>query len=182
MRTDHLDLLHQRVHETFLHRHEGPEARRAWQEACCEFHSYESPMSFVGTAEGRARFRNGEADLLEHAIRFLELDPYVFRSGYTKAEIIRCIKWLPFRQDQIQRLQGVVLRVIDKCDRNEFRAFCRLAAAVDSPDFERLVGERLRSADSGIRRRAQWVLEYLEQWRRSQAGARTPSSKDWRRS
>lgn len=159
--------LHQRVHETFQRRSENREAWAAWEQACRDFHSYESPMRFIESADGRRKLREGDPKLLEHAITFLELDPYVFRSGYAKAAIIRCIKNLPFTPAQIQRLQGVVLRVLDKCDRQEFRAYCRLAATVDSPEFDTQIRKRLECPDPATRRRARYVLDYFDHWRQS---------------
>jgi hypothetical protein len=164
--SDRFGALHQRIHETFQHRSESREAWAAWEQACRDFHSYDSPMRFIESVDGRKRLRGGDPVLVEHSIAFLELDPYVFRSGYAKATIIRCIKWLPFTQAQIQRLQGVVLRALDKCDRQEFRAYCRLAAAVDSPVFDNSIRERLDSPDATVRRRASYVLNYLDDWRR----------------
>lgn len=163
--------LHQRIHETFQRRSESPEAWAAWEQACSEYHSYESPMRFIESVDGRRRLREGDPALVKHAIAFLELDPYVFRSGYAKASIIRCIKGLPFTHPQIQQLQGVVIRAIDKCDRQEFRAYCRLAAAVDSPAFEARIRERLASSDSAVRRRARYVLEYFKDRRRGRGAA-----------
>jgi hypothetical protein len=159
--------LHQRIHETFQRRSESREAWAAWEQACRDFHSYESPMRFIESADGRRRLREGDPALVEHSIAFLELDPYVFRSGYAKAAIIRCIKRLPFTHAQIQRLQGVVLRALDKCDRREFRAYCRLAAAVDSPAFSTRISERLDSPDAAVRRRARYILDYPDDWKRS---------------
>jgi hypothetical protein len=159
--------LHQRIHETFQRRSESREAWAAWEQACRNFHDYESPMQFIESAAGRKRLRDGDSKLVEHAIAFLELDPYVFRSGYAKAAIIRCIKNLTLTQAQIQRLQGVVLRVIDKCDRQEFGAYCRLASAVHSEQFEGQIRDRLESADPGVRRRAQRVLDYVADRRTS---------------
>lgn len=159
--------LHQRVHETSQRRSESREAWAEWEQACHDFHNYESPMCFIESADGRKRLRSGDPALVEHSISFLELDPYVFRSGYAKAAIIRCIKRLPFTHAQVQRLQGVVLRAIDKCDRPEFRAYCRLAAAVASPAFDSRIRERLDSTDASISRRARYTLEYLTEWKRS---------------
>lgn len=153
--------LHQRIHETFQRRSESQEAWSSWEQACRDFHAYESPLRFIESAAGRKRLREGDPALVEHSIAFLELDPYVFRSGYAKAAIIRCIKRLTFTPAQLQRLQEVVVRVLDKCDRQEFRAYCRLAAAVTSPNFEARIRERLNSEDAAVRRRARYVLDYL---------------------
>jgi hypothetical protein len=158
--------LHQRIHETFQCRSESREAWTAWEQACSDFRSYESPMKFIESADGRRRLREGDPALVEHSIAFLELDPYVFRSGYAKAAIIRCIKRLSFNHKQTQRLQRAVLRAIDKCDRSEFRSYCRLAAAVNSPDLETQIRGRMESSDAAGRRRSHYVLDYLENWRR----------------
>jgi len=158
--------LHRRIHETFLRRSESSEAWIEWQKACHDFHSYESPLRFIEEADARKRLREGDPLIVERALVFLELDPYVFRSGYTKAVIIRCIKRLSLTQEQIQRLQGVVLQAVDTYDRAEFRAYCRLAAVVDSPSFEEAIRVRLKSPDAAISRRANYVLESLMDWRR----------------
>ncbi len=154
--------LHQRIHETFRCRAESREAWIAWEQACRTFHSYKSPTRFIESADGRQKLREGNPRLLEHAIVFLELDPYMFGSGYAKKAIIRCIKNLPFSESQGQRLQSVVLQALDKFDRPEFRAYCRLAGALHTPEFDVRVRERLQSPDPGTRRRAQELLDYLE--------------------
>lgn len=158
--------LKRRIEKTFWRRSENPEAGAAWERACNDFHSSKSPMRFIESKAGRDRLRAGDPALVEHAIAFLEVDPYVFRSGYAKAAIIRCIKRLPFTSRQVWRLQTVVLRAIDKCDRQEFRSYCRLAAAVYAPDFADLIRGRLDSTDSRIRRRARWCLDFLDNRRR----------------
>lgn len=162
-------LLHQRIHETFRRRAESREAWIAWEQACRTFHSYKSPTRFIESADGRQKLREGNPRLLEHAIVFLELDPYMFGSGYAKKAIIRCIKNLSFSESQSQRLQRVVLQALDKFDRPEFRAYCRLAGALLTPDFDVRIRGRLQSSDPGTRRRAQELLDYLK--RRGQCRA-----------
>lgn len=157
---------HRRVEETFQRCSESREARAAWEQACDEFHRCDSPLRFIESAEGRRQLREGSPPLVEHAIAFLELDPYFFRSGYAKEVIIRCLKRLPLSNHQVQRLQGVVLRALDKWDRVEFRAYCRLAGAVDSPAFYDWIRERLDSPDAGVRRRARCLLDYVDERRR----------------
>ena len=56
----------------------------------------------------------------------------------------------------------VVLAAVDKCDRREFRSYCRLARTVDSPDLRQVLSDRLGDPDCGVRRRARWVLNALE--------------------
>jgi hypothetical protein len=170
--TSRFGRLHQRIHETYVRRTESSCAWADWEAACREFHGYPSPMSDFESADGRERLRAGDSHLLEHAIAFLEVDPFVFRSGYAKATIIRCIKHLLFTPDQLERLRWVVVQVIQKSDRAEFRAYCRLAASIHSMGFEEQMRGFLGSPDSGVRRRARFLVDYLEQWRCSQKKTR----------
>lgn len=166
--TSRFGQLHQRIHETYLRRTESSGAWAEWEAACREFHSYPSPMRDFESADARARLRAGNPQLLEHAIAFLEVDPFVFRSGYAKATIIRCIKCLSFTQNQLERLRWVVVEIVKRSDRSEFWAYCRLAASVHSPEFEERMRGLLGSMNSGVRRRARFLVDYLEQWTRSQ--------------
>jgi hypothetical protein len=54
------------------------------------------------------------------------------------------------------------LNVVDGRDRREFRHYCRLALWVFDSDFLQEIETRSRSPDRGIRRRATWMLEMLD--------------------
>lgn len=100
---------------------------------------------------------SGHPRAIETAIAFLEADPWFFRSGYEKQNIIRRLKRVALTEIQKQRLGFVVLAAIDGRDREEFRHFGRLACAVWSDFLDEQVAERMTSTDPGIRRRATWV-------------------------
>lgn len=102
---------------------------------------------------------DGTADNLEISIAFLEADGYFFGSGYTKATIIRYLKWLPLTPAQQRRLQEVVLRVIDKGWRQEFRSYEHLARHVQSADWLEEVRCRLASDDPQLAVRARRILD-----------------------
>ena len=112
-----------------------------------------------GFWEGIDDLNAGKSDHLEIYIAFLEADAYFFGSGYTKAKIIRYLKWLPLTRLQQRRLQEVILRVTDKGFRREFRSYCRLARHVQSDDWLREVEARLESNDPNHALRAQWILD-----------------------
>ena len=142
---------HQKERDTKLH--------RQWQDACALFqytldHAY--PADFW---EGFATLLAGTSDNLEPYLAFLEADLYFFRSGYAKTKIIRGLKRLPLTSAQKSCLQNVVLRVVDKGFRREFRDYCRLARYIQSPDWLKEVETRLASDDPDIAVRAKWVLE-----------------------
>ncbi len=118
---------------------------------------------------------NGHVRFVETGIAFLEADPWFFRSGYEKQNIIRHLKRAPLNQAQRQRLARVVpearkrrvLAAIDghaggvpeNRDRVEFRHFGRLACGVWSDFLDEEVARPMQSPDPGIRRRATWVAE-----------------------
>lgn len=95
---------------------------------------------------------------IDTATAFLEADPWFFRSGYEKARLIRRLKRAGFTDEQRRRLQQIVLARVDGPDRNEFAAYGRLALAVRSPDLELAIEQRTLSADTGISRRARWMM------------------------
>jgi hypothetical protein len=99
---------------------------------------------------------------IEMAIQYLESDLYTFRSGYIKQMTITRVKRAQLNDNDKERLRQVILNVVDSYDRREFRYYCRLALRLDSQAFREALNERLTSRDSGIRRRARWVLNYLE--------------------
>jgi hypothetical protein len=110
----------------------------------------------------------GHARCVEDAIAFLEADPWFFRSGYEKQNIIRHLKRnAQLSYAQRERLARVVLGAIDghaagvpaNQDRVEFRHYGRLACGVWSDMLDEEVANRMTSADAGVRRRAIWVAE-----------------------
>jgi hypothetical protein len=103
-------------------------------------------------AKGHVRF-------VEAAIAFLEADPWFFRSGYEKQNLIRHLKRSRLTEVQRERLARVVLAAIDGRDRMEFRHYCRLACGIWSDLLDEEVAQRMQSRDPGIRRRAVWVAE-----------------------
>ena len=112
-----------------------------------------------GFAQAAEQLRRGDVHALELPVRFLEMDTWVYGSGYTKELLIRYINRLELPQEYVRRLQKVVLSVVDKADgRREFRAYCRLARKVDSPEFRQELESRLTVFPSRTGWRTQWAL------------------------
>ena len=105
----------------------------------------------------------GKTANLEKYLAFLEADPYFFRSGYVKSDVIRGLKRVALTYEQKGRLQSVVLRVVDKGFRREFRDYCRLARHVQTEDWLHEIETRLSSQDPNHALRAQWVLAACQQ-------------------
>ena len=119
----------------------------AWQ------HAY--PPGFW---EGMEDLRTGKPSNLEAYIAFLEADSYFFRSSYVKADVIRYLKRYPLTSAQQRRLQYVILNVVRKGFRREFRSYCHLARYVQSEVWLREVEAQLASNDPNHVLRAQWIL------------------------
>lgn len=119
--------------------------------------------------EDYQKLKSGDAAGLESAVRFLEADPYFFRSGYIKVSLIRGIKPPMLKPNDAKRLQNVVVSLVNRRDDRDFRAFCKLARKVDGPELREQLSQRLtsRNPDASpnldVRRRARWVLEALAQ-------------------
>jgi hypothetical protein len=99
---------------------------------------------------------------LAAAVKFLEADPWFFRSGYTKADLIRFIKHVELPQAVAERLRQVVVAAIDSRDRREYRQYCRLARYVDSAELRDEISLRLEHDDPAVRRRARWAMNACE--------------------
>lgn len=95
------------------------------------------------------------------ALDFLEADPVFYGSGYMKEELLGALKGRSFQQHEVQRLQAIILSIVRKTDRREFRRYCRVAATVDDERFTDELKALEVADDPDIRRRASWVLAAL---------------------
>jgi hypothetical protein len=168
-------------HKWYEHGRFDPAGRAAWQERVAQDHPEVNAVYPPGFWKGYAQFCAGDASKLEIAVAFLEADPYVFGSGCVKEDFIHALKHMDLPPSALQRLQRVVLSVVDTRDGREFRDYCRLARRVNSPALREQLRQRLTRArpsaqsvtddqpdllpairqDRAIRRRARWVLEAL---------------------
>ncbi len=139
-----------------------PEGWAAWRETVALFWDAFAAAWPPGFQADLSRLRAGDAGAVDAAISFLEADPWFFRSGYAKEEIIAYLNRLPLTEAQAERLRRVVLAAVDGRDRREFRRYCRLARKVDSPALRSELAGRLECAEPAVRRHARWVLEALK--------------------
>jgi hypothetical protein len=108
------------------------------------------------------RLRSGDARGIETAVQFLEADPYCFRSGYMKADVIRFLIRATLDDAVAERLRRVVVMVVDGHDRREFRAYIRLENRVDSPSLRHELAIRTGSPEKRTARHAEWMLAGLQ--------------------
>jgi hypothetical protein len=140
---------------------ESDPAWAAWESAVDAFYAALDAAYPPGFWDDYDRLRRGDSAGLDTAVRFLEADPWFFRTGYLKASLLRRIRRFSLTPDQTARLRNVVLSVVQRRDGREFREYCRLARKVDGPELRsRLQGLAVHS-DPRVRRRAGWVTYFL---------------------
>ena len=137
------------------------EGRARWEESAREWHEAMGLLYSPDFQESLERLRLGEADAIEPAIVFLEVDPWAFRTGYAKETILRYLKRATLDADQASRVRAVVLHAVDVGDRREFRGYCKLARRVVDDTFRSNLLTRMRSTDPGIARRALWMVDAI---------------------
>lgn len=99
------------------------------------------------------------ADILD----FLEADPVFYGSGYMKEELLGVLKRRSLQQHDVQRLQAIILNVVRKADRREFRRYCRVASTIDDERFRQELDALEVAEDPDIRRCSGWVLAALRE-------------------
>jgi hypothetical protein len=102
------------------------------------------------------------------AIQFLEANPWYFRSGYHKANILKMLRKHPLSDDQFARMRKVVLERVGGRPVREMRAYVRFAPKVSTPEFEAEIVNIAENANREAARHAQWVLDCLK------SAAKTP--------
>jgi hypothetical protein len=150
-----------KVGETAAHREESDQARIDWEDAVQAFHDAFDFMYPFEFSEMVRTLADGKKDHIDRAIIFLEADPLANRSGRVKGDIVRRLSVAPLETDQEARLRTVILRSVDAGDRREFKRHYRLARRLDNDVLRQGLIERLASGNSGIRRRALWMIDRL---------------------
>jgi hypothetical protein len=158
-----LRALHEAIKKTWVHRQFDKESFEAWKQACQEFHSSFDRLAFPGgLSRALTLLAEKDDEIIEQSVRFLEHDPFFFRSGYIKADILRHLRNCPLSEDQKRRLQEVIIAKIYDTARREFRWYCRLARHVTDREFESRIEELMvTNVPKMVARQAGWVLAQL---------------------
>lgn len=128
----------------------NPVALGTWEDAAREAHEAMEAAYPQWFLDNLRRLPAGEGGDVEPAIRYLEHDPWAFRSGYFKTQVLKALRHLPLTAEQEERLRAVVLHVIDDDHRRqEMRDVGRLAAYVETPALRRAVWQRIDAGDRG---------------------------------
>ena len=83
-----------------------------------------------------AALSSGDADAKESAIKFLEFDPYYYRSGYIKSKLLVRLKNIKLSASEVKRLQKVVCNaILSPLPKSEFKYYARLLKNIGTPEF-----------------------------------------------
>ena len=143
-KVDELNRLHKLVHELSDVRWRTGKAEditcwensvRAWKEFS-GFGYPETKFYFFENQTFLAALSAGDAEAKESAIKFLEFDPYYYRSGYIKSKLLVRLKNIKLSASEVKRLQKAICNAIvspqPKC---EFKYYARLLKNIGTPEF-----------------------------------------------
>jgi hypothetical protein len=157
-----LNRFHARVSESRPFCNRSARQKREWQEACRAFHACMARAYELATPEALQQIRAGAQPWRESALRFLEADPWFFRSGYMKGRIARALKHVAFTPAEVERVTAIVLAAVNGKDRQEFKEYCRLAKRVPNESLKAGLEKALKSNDRRTRSRAAQMSSYVE--------------------
>ena len=106
-----------------------------------------------------ANVRKANRDAIDEAIAWLRLDPFCLWSGYLKRDLMRALAQQKLSTRQAEAVRKMLLEILPRGRRQEFRDACRLARAVNSEAFRRELAEVVSVGDTGTAERARWMLE-----------------------
>lgn len=114
------------------------------------------PTDFAGMVR---QLQAGDARAVGPAIDWLDADAFCMHSGYAKERVMRYLARSQLSTRQAARIRSVLLRVVGRGGRPEFRMACRLARVVKSAEFLADLETLTRDDDDGTAQRAMWMLE-----------------------
>lgn len=148
-----------RVRATAPHRQdlsgfaEWSEAAGWWHETLAAIY----PRSFMQAIEA---VRAGDRSGFEPVVRFLEADPWCFRSGYVKEGIISALAHLELSEPEKERLRPVVITFVDyPKPRRELRAYVNLSRRISNPQLLAALNERLSGENPVARFNARAIID-----------------------
>ena len=139
-----LNRLHKLVHELSDLRLRTGKAEdiERWEKAVKDWKEFsgfgypETKFYFFENQTFLAALSTGDADAKESAIKFLEFDPYYYRSGYIKSKLLVRLKHIKLTASEIKRLQKVVCNaIVSRQPKCEFKYYAGLLKNIGTPEF-----------------------------------------------
>jgi hypothetical protein len=151
-RAAEVESLHVVLNRAYGARDGSAAANMKWHKAAAAFRSAVEAF-YAPYEEVLAGVRAGRRDAIEEATRFLVADPWCFRSGYLKAELMHALANTPLPSHVHEPLREVVLhRIVDRQPRL-LRYATQLAASLWDQELEAKVA-RFELEGSPEQRRA----------------------------
>lgn len=151
----------QRINETCEKRDESKAGFEEWEKACSEWHQSEHAVDYLWEDETRERLRNGNSDVVEDVLLFLEVDPWYFRSGYLKERLLDALRQVQLTERNQARIRKILLEVASGPNRREYRRYCALARTITNHDFERTLQEKSDKLDTKVSGKFSYMLRYI---------------------
>ena len=138
-----LNRLHKSLHELsdLRWRTQKAEDIARWENAVRAWKAYsgfgeDTKFYFFESRDFLSTLASGDADAKESAIRFLEFDPYYYRSGYIKSKLLVRLKNIKLSASEVKRLQKVICNaIVSQQPKSEFKYYARLLKNVGTPEF-----------------------------------------------
>lgn len=108
------------------------------------------------------RVRLGESGAIDEAVEWLTLDPFCLWSGYLKRDLMRALAQQKLSTRQAAAIQRLLLDLLPRGRREEFRDACRLARAVNTAGFRESLRTFTLNPDRDTVQRARWMLDGCE--------------------
>ncbi len=152
------------LNEAFRRRGESKSAWAAWQAAAERCRRYESPVFELWSDEARDGILQGKGAWREGAMRYLDLSPRFFRSGYLRDRLCRLLKQCELSERERGELRRILLEnLVRRPSTGRFRHDCQLAARWADDEFMVRIRELSMRKDGWTRGRAQRMLDVVEQ-------------------
>jgi hypothetical protein len=137
------------IHETVPFRERSASDYRAWHAATDRWKRADRALYSPDFDLLLRRMSHGDPDAIEAGTVYLEVDPWVFRSGYYRQKVYERLSRAPRRALDRERIEAAIVVSVAKGPREgiEWRALRRLCRHLSDPAFE----ARLREAARGAR-------------------------------
>ncbi|MBW3614422.1 MAG: hypothetical protein KY439_03820 [Actinobacteria bacterium] len=169
VRAEELVRLHDALESAYAARDGTADRDRAWRDAAAAFRAACDAFYEPFTGLGR-RIREGDRAAIDDAVRFLEADPWCFRSGYVKEELMTALANAPLPGDVLPRLRAVIIHRVTHREPRLLRPTGRLAASVCNDELALQLSDLLVAGGDEQRHDAEAVLRAVEHKRRTLAG------------
>ena len=155
-----IEVHRRRLDELSQNRNRDKDSFDRWIEAYKAWCQFEHPIVILWDRAYLAQALEGDRGVIEDCLLYLEVDPWHFRSGYLKEELIRVLKKCPLLERDITRVHRLILNICRGQDRREFRRFCALARRFWTKDFEQQVEQHRALYDRKSHGKFSYLLDF----------------------